>query len=42
MEGFMKYAVTMGLGAMMYIPSFIKIYLAIQKLMGGCTDIQTA
>jgi hypothetical protein len=31
----MNYAVEMGLGAMIYIPSFIKIGLGIQKLMGG-------
>jgi hypothetical protein len=34
-EGFMKYAVEMGSGAMIYIPSFIKIGLAIQKLTRG-------
>jgi hypothetical protein len=33
-EGFMKYAVEMGSGAMIYIKSLIKIGLAIQKLMG--------
>jgi hypothetical protein len=31
----MKYAVEMGSCAMMYIPSFIKIGLAIERLMGG-------
>jgi hypothetical protein len=31
----MKYAVEMGLGAMIYIPSFIKIGSVIQKLMCG-------
>jgi hypothetical protein len=31
----MKYAVEMGSGAMIYIPSFIEIGSAIQKLMGG-------
>jgi hypothetical protein len=31
----MKYAVEMGSGAMTYIPSFIKIGPAIQKLIGG-------
>jgi hypothetical protein len=31
----MKYAVEMNSGAMMYIPSFIKIGSGIQKLMGG-------
>jgi hypothetical protein len=30
----MKYAVEMGSGAMIYIPSFIKIGSGIQKLMG--------
>jgi hypothetical protein len=33
----MKYAVEMGSGAMIYIPSFIKIGSAIQKLIGGYT-----
>jgi hypothetical protein len=31
----MKYAAEMGLVAMMYIPSFIKIGSGIQKLTGG-------
>jgi hypothetical protein len=31
----MKYAIKMGSGAMIYIPSFIKIGSGIQKLMGG-------
>jgi hypothetical protein len=31
----MKYAVEMRSGAMIYIPSFIKIGLSVQKLMGG-------
>jgi hypothetical protein len=31
----MKYAVEMGSGAMIYIPSFIKIGSGIQKLLGG-------
>jgi hypothetical protein len=31
----MKYAVEMGSGAMIYIPSFIKIGSAIQKLIRG-------
>jgi hypothetical protein len=31
----MKYAVEMGSGAMIYIPSFIKIGSGIQKLMRG-------
>jgi hypothetical protein len=34
-KGFMKYAVEMGSGAMIYIPSLIKIGSAIQKLIGG-------
>jgi hypothetical protein len=38
----MKYAVEMGSGTMIYIPSFIKIGSAIQKLMGGYTDTQRA
>jgi hypothetical protein len=39
----MKYAVEMASGAMMYIPSFIKIGSAIQKLIGGIyIDTQTA
>jgi hypothetical protein len=36
----MKYAVEMGSGAMIYIPSFIKIGSGIQKLIGGYTDTQ--
>jgi hypothetical protein len=36
----MKYAVEMTSGAMIYIPSFIKIGSGIQKLIGG--DIQIA
>jgi hypothetical protein len=31
----MKYAIEMGSGAMIYMPSFIKIGSAIQKLIGG-------
>jgi hypothetical protein len=41
----MKYAVEMGSGAMMYIPSFIKIGSGIQKLIGrihGYKNTQTA
>jgi hypothetical protein len=39
----MKYAVEMGSGAMIYIPSFIKIGSGIQKIIeGGLTDTQTA
>jgi hypothetical protein len=39
----MKYAVEMGSGAMIYIPSFIKIYSGVQKLIreGTQTDRQT-
>jgi hypothetical protein len=36
----MKYAIEMGSGAMIYILSFIKISLCIQKLIGR--DSQTA
>jgi hypothetical protein len=36
----MNYAVEMGLGAMIYIPSFINIGSGIQKLIGG-KHIQT-
>jgi hypothetical protein len=39
----MKYAVEMGSGAIIYIPSFIRIGSGIQKLMvKGFTDTQTA
>jgi hypothetical protein len=34
-EGFMKYVIKMGSGAMTYIPSFIKIGSGIQKLIGA-------
>jgi hypothetical protein len=34
----MKYAADMGSGAMVYIPSFLKIGSGIQKLMGGNTQ----
>jgi hypothetical protein len=34
-EGFMKYAVEMGSGAIIYTPSFMKIGSGIQRLMGG-------
>jgi hypothetical protein len=34
----MKYAVGMGSGAIIYMPSFIKIGSAIQKLTGRDTD----
>jgi hypothetical protein len=36
----MKYAVEMGSGAMIYIPSFIKIGSGIQKLKRGFTETQ--
>jgi hypothetical protein len=36
----MKYAVAMGSGAMVHIPSFIKIGSAIPKLVGGDTQTQ--
>jgi hypothetical protein len=35
MEGIMKYAVELGSDAVIYMPSFIKINSAIQKIMGG-------
>jgi hypothetical protein len=40
----MKHAIEIGSGAMIYIPSFIKIGSGIQKLMGegAFTDTQTA
>jgi hypothetical protein len=37
----MKYAVKMGSGSVVYIPSFIKIGSGIQKLMRGGGDSQT-
>jgi hypothetical protein len=37
----MKYAVEMGSGAMIYIPSFRKIGSGIQKLICGHSDTQT-
>jgi hypothetical protein len=41
----MNYAVEMGSGAMIYVPSFIKIGSGVHKLMGGeggiITDTQT-
>jgi hypothetical protein len=36
----MKYTNEMGSSAMIYIPSFIKIGLGIQKLIGGVGDSQ--
>jgi hypothetical protein len=43
-EGLMKYAAEMGSGAMIYIPSFIKIDSDIPKLIGRGihTDTETA
>jgi hypothetical protein len=38
----MKYAVEMGSGAMIYLPSFIKIGSCIQKLIKGYRNTQTA
>jgi hypothetical protein len=38
MGGFMKYAVEMGSGAMIYIPSFINIGSGVPKLIGGYKD----
>jgi hypothetical protein len=38
----MKYAIEMGSGVMMYIPSFIMIGSPIQKFMGGDSETQTA
>jgi hypothetical protein len=38
----MKYAVEMGSGAVIYIPSLIQIGSGIQKLMGRFTDTQKA
>jgi hypothetical protein len=38
----MKCAVEMGSGAVIYIPSFIKIGSAIRKLIGGDLQTQTA
>jgi hypothetical protein len=35
LRDFFKYAVEMGSGAMMNVPSFIKIGSGIQKLLGG-------
>jgi hypothetical protein len=38
----MKYAVEMGSGGMIYIPSFIKTGSGIQKLIGGDTHTEHA
>jgi hypothetical protein len=40
-EWFMKYATEMGSGAIIYIPSFIKLGSGIQKLIGGGGDTLT-
>jgi hypothetical protein len=42
--GFMKWAVEIGSGALIYMPSFIKIGSRIRKLMGegGYTGTETA
>jgi hypothetical protein len=40
-ERFMKYAVQMGSGAMIYKPSFIKTGSGIQTLLGDITYIDT-
>jgi hypothetical protein len=37
----MKYAVEMSSGAVIYVPSSIKIGSGIQKLIGGYTDTHT-
>jgi hypothetical protein len=37
----MNYAVEMGLGAMMYIPSFIKVGSGVRKLIVGDTHTNT-
>jgi hypothetical protein len=36
----MKYSVEVGSGGMIYIPSFIKTGLAIQKLIGGIHSME--
>jgi hypothetical protein len=41
-RGIFNYAVEMGSGALIYVPSFIKIGSGIQKLIGGYTHTQTA
>jgi hypothetical protein len=44
-DGIMVYTVDMGLGAMLYVPNFIKIGSSIQMLLGRIhteTDMQTA
>jgi hypothetical protein len=39
-EGFMKYAVEMGSGVMIYMPSFIKTVSGVQKFRGGDTQTE--
>jgi hypothetical protein len=41
MRGIFNYIVEMGLGAVIYVPSFIKVCLGIQKLIWGGGDKQT-
>jgi hypothetical protein len=41
MGGIFNYAVEMGSGAVIYIPSFIKIGLGVQKLIAGDTQTHT-
>jgi hypothetical protein len=38
----MRYTIEIGSGATIFIPSFVKIGSAIQKLTGGNKDIKTA
>jgi hypothetical protein len=40
-EEFMKYAVEMASGGIIYIPGFIKISSGVQKLLGGATHTDT-
>jgi hypothetical protein len=41
MEGFVKYTTEMGSGAMIHVPSFIKIGSGIQNFLGGDTNTDT-
>jgi hypothetical protein len=41
LEGIFNQAVEMGSGAVIYVPSFIKIVSGVQKLIGGYTDTHT-
>jgi hypothetical protein len=41
MGGIVNYAVEMGSGVVIYIPSFIKIGSGVQKLIGGDTQTHT-